>query len=317
MVVNHPESGGSGEPPSPGDPLPLAITSINPSYGPEIVVHESGHMIGGLADEYSDSYPGFTPVEMPNSTAQTNRASIKWNSWVLPDTPVPTPPDPTNALVVGLFQGAQYQSTGWYRPKLDCKMRTLGVEFCEVCSESLVKSIYQRLHPIDSFLPTAMNLSVISTQSVTLSVTPLRPATHDLAVKWHTNGVAVSGATNTTYEFLPNSTGDGTHLVRATVNDPTSLVRNDPADLLRATNAWSVEVSINQLALNDARFLPDGRFRLTVTGAAPQGFVIQASTNLMNWVSLATNSLVAGRFDYTNAGLKNICYRFYRSYSPP
>ncbi|MBI3852426.1 MAG: hypothetical protein HY298_19390 [Verrucomicrobia bacterium] len=319
LLVNHPEPGGSGQPPTPGDPLPLAITSINPSYGPEIVVHESGHMIGGLADEYNTAYPGFTPVEMPNATTQTNRAQIRWTTWILTNTPLPTPDDPTNSDLVGLFQGAQYQTNGWYRPRLDCKMNHLFVPFCEVCTEQLVLSIYKtnRVRTLDSFSPAATNFSIFSTQTVAFSVTPMQPATHDLTIQWYTNGVTISGATNPSFEFPPTSVGDGTHVIRAVVNDPTPLVRNDPVNLLRGTNNWYVSVSINQLGLSEALFLPEGRFRLTVTGTAPQGFVIQASTNLANWVSLLTTNLSAGRFDYTNSSVANVPYRFYRAYSPP
>jgi len=75
--------------------------------------------------------------------------------------------------------------------------------------------------------------------------------------------------------------------------------------------------AFNQLSLTDPLWLGNGRFRLTVTGAAPQGFVIQASTNLMNWVSLSTNTLTANRFDYTNSGQTNTQHRFYRASAPP
>jgi len=116
--------------------------------------------------------------------------------------------------------------------------------------------------------------------------------------------------------LLPASVGNGTQTIRAVVSDPTPLVRTDPANLLRATNTWSVSVSINRLSLTDPLWLTNGRFRLTVTGAAPQGFVIQASTNLMNWVSLSTNTLTANRFDYTNSAQTNT-HRFYRACAPP
>ncbi len=309
LLVNSPQHGGSGA-------TNLAITALNPPPYSDILVHETGHAFADLADEYDYVTVFNLPkAEKANSTAQSNRALVRWNAWILPETPVPTPEDPTNTPVIGLFQGAQYQTSGWYRPKLDCKMRTLGVDFCEVCSEALVKSIYQRLRPIDSFLPAATNLSVISTQSLVLSVTPLQPMTHDLSIQWFTNGVAVNGATNTSFQFLPTSAGDGGHVVRTVVSDPTQLVRNDPAHLLRATNSWGVSISLNQLGLSNARVLSDGQFCFTVTGAAPQGFVIQGSTNLTHWDQLTTNYLSAGRLDYTNAGPTS--YRFYRAYAPP
>jgi hypothetical protein len=78
-----------------------------------------------------------------------------------------------------------------------------------------------------------------------------------------------------------------------------------------------VRVSVNHLALTAPLALPDGRFRFTITGSAPQGFVIQASSNLTTWMSLATNTLSGGKFDYTNTGLTNTPLRFYRTRSPP
>jgi len=78
----------------------------------------------------------------------------------------------------------------------------------------------------------------------------------------------------------------------------------------------TVRVSVNHLALTAPLALPDGRFRFTITGSAPQGFVIQASSNLTTWMSLATNTLSGGKFDYTNTGLTNTPLRFYRTRSP-
>ena len=54
-----------------------------------------------------------------------------------------------------------------------------------------------------------------------------------------------------------------------------------------------------------------------MTGAAPQGFALQASSNLSTWISLTTNNLSGGKFDYTNTGLTNLAYRFYRATAPP
>ncbi len=132
LIVNDTAYGGSG-----GFPL---MASVNNSSA-EIAIHELGHSFAGLGDEYSSAYPGYPDIEEPNTTRQTNRALIKWTSWILPTTLVPTPAVSSNGTVVGLFEGAHYHTTGWFRPKLNCKMRSLGVAFCEVCSETLVKSV--------------------------------------------------------------------------------------------------------------------------------------------------------------------------------
>ena len=313
MVVNDTQYGGSG-----GQTF---MTSLNVDSA-EIVRHESGHSFGVLTDEYEYSAPaGYVWAEYPNATVETNRQQIKWRSWILTNTPLPTPETIEFFSVVGLFEGAQYLAANWYRPKLECKMRSIAsgttTPFCDICSEQLVKRIYNLIRPIDAFLPVATNFSVYSTQAVAFSVTLLQPLTHNLSVQWFTNGTAITGATNSAFNLVPGSLGNGLHALKSVVSDTTSLVKNDPTGLLKATNTWNLTLSLNDLALVSAQFLSSNRFRLTVTGAAPQGFVLQASTNLVNWTSLTTNVLSGGKFDYTNSSLTNLSRRFYRTVSPP
>lgn len=322
LLVNDPTPGGSsgiGGTNGTSNRRPI-ITALNP-YLPysEIPVHEAGHFFAGLVDEYTSPYPGYVAAEAPNSTRETNRAAVKWRAWIDPSTPVPTPNSYEYEGLVGLFEGAQYQTAGWYRPKFDCKMRTLSVmpvDFCEVCTEQIVKSIYQVVRPIDTVNPAGSNVTIYSAQPVAFSVTTPQPLTHDLSVQWYTNGVAVTGATNRSFQFDPRQLGNGSHALRVIVADATGLVRNDPARLLSGTNAWLVSISLNELRLAAPLYLSDGRFRLTITGTAPQGFVIQGSTNLTHWVRLVTNSLAGGKFDYTN-GPGGLPFRYYRTVSPP
>jgi len=77
-----------------------------------ILVHESGHTLGNLGDEYTTSYPGYPDTEEPNTTTQTNILLIKWRAWIPNGTPIPTPPTGTYQNTVGLFQGAHYH-THW------------------------------------------------------------------------------------------------------------------------------------------------------------------------------------------------------------
>ena len=308
LLVNDTQYGGSG-----GVTL---ISSLNSSAA-EIVRHESGHTFANLADEYTTAYPGWVPVEKPNATTETNYSLIKWGPWIDGGTPIPTPQTSAYAQVVGVFQGAEYQTTGWYRPKLDCKMNHLNTNFCEVCREQLVKSTYLQINPIDSFAPATTSLLVTSNQPVQFSVVLLHPVTHSLDVQWYTDGTAVTGATNATFSFQPQLYTNGNHTLTAQVRDATSMVRVDPADLLSNSNPWTINVSLSSMTLTWPREVPGGGFALTVTGTAPRGLVMQASTNLLSWVSLSTNSLTAGRYDYTNSDLVTFPRRFYRAMAVP
>ncbi len=231
MIVNDPEYGGSG-----GFP---AITSIN-FQAPEIVVHELGHSFGSLGDEYED--PCCEGWEAPNTTQETQREFIRWRIWILDSTPIPTPEIEAYANVVGLFEGAAYHRLGWYRPKLNCKMRSVGAPFCEVCQEQLVKSEYSLIRPIESFSPNSTNIT-LSGCPESLSTVPMVPLTHNLSIQWFINGTPVDGATSSSFFISPQLLGNGTHYVKVKVVDSTALVRKDSTMLLSDSVTWSVNVT--------------------------------------------------------------------------
>lgn len=144
----------------------VAVTSHGGADWREVAIHELGHSMFGLADEYPywagcaeaghDNYAGAEPAE-PNVTADTNRTTVKWRDLILAATPVPTMsnPDCTQcdnrastvlAGTVGTFEGARYFKCGVHRPEHNCMMRNTNQPFCAVCR----RAIRQTLAP---FLP--------------------------------------------------------------------------------------------------------------------------------------------------------------------
>jgi hypothetical protein len=115
-----------------------------------IVVHELGHAIGNLGDEYEEfdgTYTGSEPTR-PNLTAATNRADVKWYDLILPTTPVPTwektacnvaqSPPASLAGVVGTFEGGgRHWRCDIFRPQSTCLMRSSSQPFCAVCSRRM------------------------------------------------------------------------------------------------------------------------------------------------------------------------------------
>ncbi len=316
LVVNDSQYGGSGQPPDTNDSLPFAVTSLGVDIQSgvssfDIIAHESGHTLAGLADEYTNAYAGLTPVERPNATTNTVLANVPWKAWIINGVPVPTPSTSDWTSFVGVFTGAQYHATSWYRPRYDCKMNHLGVPFCEVCSEAIVKGIYQKLRAVDALFPPTNNPVLTSTQAVAFSVTRLQPNTHNLLVQWFTNGVIATGQTNTTFDFATASFTNGNYSILAAVRDNTSFVRNDPSNYLSNTVAWNVTVGISSLRLVAPKWLTNGQFSCTVTGVALNGFVMLGSTNFTTWTPLSTNALTGGAFNFTNNPA--LPRRFYRA----
>jgi len=59
-----------------------------------------------------------------------------------------------------------------------------------------------------------------------------------------------------------------------------------------------------------------GRFRFTLTGVTNQTVMIEASTNLVNWQPIWTNTLSGPSTNFTDAQWTNYPGRFYRASSP-
>lgn len=120
----------------------LVFSSISTNFS-QIITHELGHKVGGLADEYdcyvcdgTDAgriYTGPEPSQV-NLTKNTNRATTKWGDLILPATPIPTT---SGASTVGLWAGGGYYGTGIYRPQQTCQMKSSSQPFCAVCHRTM------------------------------------------------------------------------------------------------------------------------------------------------------------------------------------
>lgn len=236
MIVNDPQYGGSGG--------TTSIASVD-QLANEILIHEIGHTFADLADEYEIDAPQITPVEKANVTQQTTRALIKWNIWILPGTPIPTPKDPNvYGNVIGLFEGANYRPTGWYRPKFDCKMNHLQVPFCSPCAEALVLNIYKRIKLSDSASPDpSAGVALGNSETKPFSVAALAPATHTLSLQWFLDNNLVQGATTNDYSLSGSGLALGQHTLRVDLRDQSAFVRNDPANNLTQSITWTVNVN--------------------------------------------------------------------------
>ena len=235
VVVNDDLYGGSG------GSVPVVSTNSGAS---EILRHELGHNLANLADEYQSAYPGYPACSAskdcsePNVTMRSARAQIKWLDWILDSTPVPTAAGKGFAGV-GLFEGARYMSTGFYRPvDTACKMQSLGQPFCPVCAEALVRSFWNlaNVHLIDEAVPAT---DVVSSKCVaeTFSVKTPAIAPSTLNFAWSVDD-QLQTETGASLELAAGEVAAGPHSIVVTVNDSTQLVRSDPDGVLTETHTF-------------------------------------------------------------------------------
>lgn len=253
VLLNDPTYGGSG------GFIGVATTH---ALSVDVMQHEFGHTFTGLADEYETPYPGYPPCSdvtgppcEPNVTDQTIRALIKWEPWIDPATPVPTPAgDPLFTNDVGLFEGARYLASGMFRPRdAQCLMRFVGQPFGEVCAQTYVLRLYDGgwgvpalgIDPIEpgSETPPPGLVAIAPSDTLTLSVSLLSPAGGPpLEVGWWVNGVLQPGIEGDSYEFDPPD--EGNYDIEVRVSDATTLVHPEMAgDSLESQRSWTVNVS--------------------------------------------------------------------------
>jgi hypothetical protein len=114
LLVNSTKYGGSG-----GN---VAVSSLNEA-APDLLLHEMGHTIGGLIDEY-----WYNGNEGPNMTQESSPEKVRWKEYL-------------NEEGIGIYPYEEPEAAGWYRPSLHCKMKSLDEDFCAVCSATIAKQI--------------------------------------------------------------------------------------------------------------------------------------------------------------------------------
>ncbi len=106
----------------------VLLSSSRLRYG-LVLLHEFGHSIGYLHDEYvemgneSSTYPYNTEPDQPNLTLNSDPAACKWRRFFTD--PVIEVPTPYGYSSVGLFEGGGYHAYGIYRPTAISTMRSV------------------------------------------------------------------------------------------------------------------------------------------------------------------------------------------------
>ena len=236
LLVNDERYGGSGN--SGGS---VAITS---AYFPEIAVHEMGHSLVDLADEYVDTLIEessglllFQEGRYENVTALTDPALVPWAHWI---DPTVTLPQNFGQPGVGIFEGGLYRPSGIYRPTFNSRMRSFDAPFGSVNSEQWILRLYSLTEGIRGFLPTSESINLAAGESQEFIVSPIFDDGVQEVV-WMFNEVVQS-----TEEGEPNkltlTPPVGTHTVSLKVSDATGKIKLAPPHAGIFNWTWQVVV---------------------------------------------------------------------------
>jgi hypothetical protein len=249
LVVNDAKYGGSGG--------PFATTSRH-AQGSDVLIHEIGHSLLKLDDEYDTFTPGYPPCSDnrrggitlrcdANVTDVTDRTKIKWRRWINAATPIPTTGTP-GAGTVGLFQGAHYSPHTWYRSCHDCLMRSLAKPLGAVGSEQLPLRLHddRNGYGVDLVEPgtAAPNPAAVAvvddgaTQAFSARVLSTNPGA-GTSVTWRLDGAVVASGNVGASTISRSVTGDGAHhTLTATVESLPGVLHPTMVGASRATLTW-------------------------------------------------------------------------------
>lgn len=179
VLANSTKYGGAGYP-------SLSTASGGNVLASQILAHELGHSIGGLADEYF--YPGYPPYALwtgdepkePNistlTAAQMAATEDKWHLWLGEESP--------DGGIVDTYEGGGYYERGLNRPTVASLMRVLGKPFNLVSSEAMVGGFYERADLLTSEL--SPDTVLRAGDKVTVDVPQLTG--HSVGLRWYLSG---------------------------------------------------------------------------------------------------------------------------------
>lgn len=214
----------------------IATASSDHPDSDQVAVHETGHSVGDLADEYvyatNGTYTGAEPRESNAtklSAAQLTAQKRKWYRWIGQTSP--------DGGEVGAYEGGRYYPKGINRPTENSIMRTLGRKYSLPGREAMIAGFYRHASVLSS------RTGASATRSARLTVSVPKSA----SLTWSVDGsevTAARGKKTVTPASLGVPANGKPHTVTAKAADKTSAVK-DPAlrKRLTATRTWKVPTS--------------------------------------------------------------------------
>lgn len=103
------------------------------------------------------------------------------------------------------------------------------------------------------------------------------------------------------------STNAGNYSVQ--IQNGGGSVTSGSASLTVLTNTVSSVVNI----LSAGTEMTANGFKIQLSGPAGSNYVIQASSDLKNWIPISTNAAPTGSISYTDTAATNLSFRYYRA----
>jgi hypothetical protein len=235
LLVNDLRYGGSGN--SGGS---IAITS---AFSPEIAVHEMGHSLADLADEYVDPLllestgtASFEEGDFANVSLSSDPQQVPWSHWIDFGQPLQQSFGDDG---VGVFEGGLYRPSGVYRPTFTSRMRDFEEPFGPINSEQWVLRLYTLTDGVRDFSPRDRQLQLTAGEPQVFSVTPIFGLDNQ-SVVWELDGEVIQPEEQP--DRLELALSMGNYELVMTVSDISGAIRLPPPHAGIFSRSWSIQV---------------------------------------------------------------------------
>jgi len=257
VVVNSPFYGGGGG--------GIAVFSTDNSAN-DLALHETGHSFMNLADEYAGGGSG----ERANNTSTANAGNVRWQDWI------------------GIDGIGEYPNgDNWIKcSEDDCMMEFLSRDFCPVCKEQTIETIYQKVSPLETTTPATANVD-FNNADLDFSITSVKPIPNTLSYEWELDGNTIAtGVENVT--ITPAQITGNTHTLLVRVSDNTMLSMKNANYVF--TYEWTITNQSLPVEWVSFTARAEGKLnRLDWTIAEPEGsshFLIERITTGTEWETI-------------------------------
>lgn len=231
------------------------VVTINKgdAYSAGAPVHELGHGMAGLGDEYIQrsgpfDEPPESLLDTVNVTPEPNPRLCKWHRWTEDEWPglFRTLKHPQGRLI------ANFEGAGWpkkiYRPEEACMMRCCSDYFCLVCNETMEANMFRYMDLFDTVEPAQDDLVLWKGESADFRVCangfirephPWLTSRLDLYVDGKRVGRSEHGEVS--FHFGGANTTPGVHQVGAKLTLESDAVWRD-FGLMSGSRGWRVRV---------------------------------------------------------------------------
>ncbi len=203
--------------------------------------HEFAHTAMGLPDKYIGWGLFGRADESGNTTLVFQRDKVKWNPWIDPETPVPTPYSKKYLNVMGLFEGGNHRAAYIFRSTPVCIMGVsqFSETLCPLCVQSASRRTYLYTNPIENPQPVREELTLKSPGRAHFSVSRIKPVPDTQKMQWRLNGKVI--AENVDAVDVELGAIAEYELVYS-LTDRTELIRPNPpfAQYPRAERRWRI-----------------------------------------------------------------------------